>query len=367
MNRFQTYDRTRTYEFNYQQVPEPVDVEIPVVPGNWDFCGLPVDSPLGIPAGPLLNGRWILYYASLGFDILTYKTVRSVQRACYDLPNLQPVLTGQLNGTETEVPTMEKMAGSWAVSFGMPSKTPDIWRTDIEQTRQRLPTGKLLVVSVVGTVQQGWSIDDLADDYARCASWAVESGADAIETNFSCPNVSTCDGQLFQELESVRIVTSRVRQAIGTVPYIIKVGQIDSSDRVGALLEAAGDSIDGVAMTNSIATKVMGAGGSLLFDGQQRGICGDATRLASIRQTAIFAQQATLRNRKLCLIGVGGAANANHVRDYFLAGASAVELATAAMMDPEVGLKIRHDWPTVVTGALEQTSTSRSILGDGSC
>ena len=47
---------------------------------------------------------------------------------------------------------------------------------------------KLLVVSVVGTVQDGWSMDDLADDYARCARWAVESGADAVETNFSCPS-----------------------------------------------------------------------------------------------------------------------------------------------------------------------------------
>ena len=39
------------------------------LPGDWDFCGLPVDSPLGVPAGPLLNGDWCLYYASLGFDV----------------------------------------------------------------------------------------------------------------------------------------------------------------------------------------------------------------------------------------------------------------------------------------------------------
>ena len=86
MSTFRTYDRTRTYDFNYEHAPDPVDVEVPPVPGKWDFCGLPVDSPLGIPAGPLLNGRWVLYYASLGFDILTYKTVRSGPRPCYSLP-----------------------------------------------------------------------------------------------------------------------------------------------------------------------------------------------------------------------------------------------------------------------------------------
>ncbi|MFV2068976.1 MAG: hypothetical protein ACC645_18575 [Pirellulales bacterium] len=354
MHTFHKYDLERTYDFNYEHAPDPMDVEIPSVPGAWDFCGLPVDSPLGIPAGPLLNGRWVLYYASLGFDILTYKTVRSGPRACYPLPNLQPVRTGQLSGDEPEVPATSEMSGSWAVSFGMPSKSPDVWRADVEETRQQLPSGKLLVVSVVGTVQDGWSMDELADDYAQCARWAVDSGADAVETNFSCPNVSTCDGQLYQEFEAVRTVTSRVRQAIGSVPYVIKVGHVEQPVRVGGLLDAAARSVNGGGMTNSIATRVVDDDGQLLFDGQRRGICGDATRQASLRQTALFAEQAATRNMDLCLIGVGGAGNAEHVRDYLLAGAGAVELATAAMVDPGVGLRIRRDWPLVVAGALEK-------------
>ena len=107
-------------------------------------------------------------------------------------------------------------------------------------------------------------------------------------------------------------------------------------------------------MTNSIATKVVGADGQLLFDGQRRGICGDATRQASLRQTALFTEQATTRNMDVCLIGVGGAGAAEHVRDYLLAGAGAVQLATAAMVDPGVGLRIRRDWPSVVANALEK-------------
>src|SRR5690606_7228819 len=112
--------------------------------------------------------------------------VRSVARECYPLPNLQPVACGQLHGGETQLPTSDRMQGSWAVSFGMPSMAPDVWRKDIESTRNKLAAEKLLSVSVVGTVQDGWSLDDLAADYAQCAKWAVDSGADAIETNFSC-------------------------------------------------------------------------------------------------------------------------------------------------------------------------------------
>src|SRR5881275_3135762 len=84
------YDTSRTYRWNYDRAPEPpAGLDIPPLAGRWTYCGLRVASPLAIAAGPLLNGRWILYYAALGFDILTYKTVRSRQRRSYPMPNLQ--------------------------------------------------------------------------------------------------------------------------------------------------------------------------------------------------------------------------------------------------------------------------------------
>ena len=139
------YDPTKTYRWNYENAPSQVDLpHRPAdVRGEWRFVGLPVDSPLGIAAGPLLNGRWCLYYAALGFDVLTYKTVRSRARECYPLPNLQPVECKTLSGSETRVPPAQAMQGSWAVSFGMPSSDPDILRQDIAETRRRLPVGKI--------------------------------------------------------------------------------------------------------------------------------------------------------------------------------------------------------------------------------
>jgi dihydroorotate dehydrogenase len=278
----------------------------------------------------------------LGFDVLTYKTVRSVERACYALPNLQPVECGQLRGAESEVPVAQTMRGSWAVSFGMPSQAPDVWRADVERTRKYLPTGKLLSVSVVGSVQDGWSIDDLADDYARCAKWAVESGADCVETNFSCPNVSTCDGQLYQQVEDAQRVALRVRQAIGNTPFIVKIGRVESTDQIQALIEALAPVVEALAMTNSIATTVRTSDGRLLFGGQRRGICGEATRDASVRQTQQFAEQIRRQGYRLQLIGVGGASLAAHVRQYLNAGAHAVHFATAAMLDPAVAIQIRQ-------------------------
>ena len=65
------YDIGRSYEWNYQHAPEAPHIEVPDYPGEFSLCGIPLPSPLGIPAGPLLNGRWCLYYAALGFDLVT--------------------------------------------------------------------------------------------------------------------------------------------------------------------------------------------------------------------------------------------------------------------------------------------------------
>ena len=338
-----TYDRRQTYEWNYARAPDPVEVEVPQVVGRWNFCGLPVDSPLGIPAGPLLNRKWCLYYASLGFDVLTYKTVRSRAHDCYQRPNLQPVLvSAQLTGNEIQVSATDSMRGSWAVSFGMPSRSPDVWRVDVERTRDALPAKKRLSVSVVATVQPDWSIDAVAEDYAQCARWAVESGADCIETNFSCPNVATCDGQLYQEPAAAGIVAATVRDAIGGVPYIIKVGHLRSQADGVTLLDAVAPYVDAISMTNSIATTVQGAANQMLFDGQKRGICGAGIATASIDQTSWMAQLIGQRKADIRLIGVGGIGSLVEVNQYLDAGAHAVQLATAAMTDPEIGLKLRR-------------------------
>lgn len=338
------YDIRQTYQWNYENAPEPVTQEQPTVPGRWSFCGLPVSSPLGIPAGPLLNGKWVLYYASLGFDVLTYKTVRSTSRACYPLPNLQPVDTPSLSGSTQRVKISSDMQGSWAVSFGMPSASPDVWQKDVEQTRNQLPDNKILSVSVVGSIQPGWSLDDLADDYALCAKWAIQSGADCIETNFSCPNVCTQDGQLYQQPEAAALVASRVKEVTGSIPYLIKIGHVPDHTQAQELLQAILPYASGIVMTNSVAASVSDQRGNAMFGGEQRGICGQATKAASLKQLKIFAQQIREMPDKTAspdLISCGGISTASDVKAFLAAGAQATHLATAAMCDPLVGFKIR--------------------------
>lgn len=343
------YDTTRSWEWNLQNAPQTPPVQSEPLVGDWHWCGLAVNSPLGISAGPLLDSRWLLYYANRGFDILVYKTVRSRAHPCYALPNLVPVSTGPLQEAGSVVHASDEMTGSWAVSFGMPSQSPDAWRKDVSEARERLAAGQILVVSVVGTQDQtSASADDslraLASDFARCAKWAVESGAHGVEANFSCPNVATADGQLFQQPASAAIVAREIRSAIGETPLVLKIGRIDSETGAAEFLQAVRPWINGLAMTNSISARVRTASGDLLFDGHSRGICGDATRCASMEQVRLFHSVQEHSPRKIDLIGVGGISTSGHVREYLAAGAASVAMATSVMTDPDVARRIRSEW-----------------------
>ncbi|MDZ4686896.1 MAG: hypothetical protein SH850_17620 [Planctomycetaceae bacterium] len=343
------YDPAQTYRWNYDHAPvSPPAIDVPACPGRWTFCGLPVPSPLGMPAGPLLNGRWILHYAALGFDVLTYKTVRSTARECYPLPNLQPVQTGPLIGPTCDLSCADAMSGNWAVSFGMPSMSPDVWRADVAWTRERLPPEKLLCVSVVATAQPDWSAADLAADFAKCARWAVDAGADAVEANFSCPNVSTSDGQLYQHPDAAAAVARTVREAIGATPFVIKIGHLAEERQIDDFVAAVGPLVDAFSMTNCLSATVRQPDGQPLFDGQPRGIAGDAIREASIQQVRRFADAIQRRGLPTKIIGVGGIFTAAHVAEYLRAGAESVQLATAAMLDPRVALLICRELSTLI-------------------
>lgn len=343
---YPTYQPARTWEQNLEF--EAPATKLPIVndwPGPISFCGLSLASPLGVVAGPLLNSDWIRYYAQLGFDWLVYKTVRSTARICYPLPNLVPVECEPLTEPGRTVPRRDQMLDSWAVSFGMPSQAPDVWRQDAKVARDAIGSQQRLVVSVVGsTAGEDSDLQQLADDFARCARWAAASGADIVEANFSCPNVSTADGQLYQQPQAAALVADAIRASIGDVPLMLKIGYVDNEADCDRLVEAVGDAADALAMTNSISAYVADQRGGMLFDGQPRGICGAAIRSASCRQVARFRRAIDRAGASLEIAGVGGISSADHVRDYLNAGASVVGLATAVMTDPLVGVRIRSDW-----------------------
>jgi dihydroorotate dehydrogenase (NAD+) catalytic subunit len=333
------YDIGQSYDWNFANAPDALpEVEVPACPGRWDFLGIPVNSPLGIPAGPLLNSRWVLYYARLGFDVLVYKTVRSGFRASYDPPNLLPVSATSLlrEGTEIDAAPGEPHPHTWAISFGMPSKAPQDWRADVERARRGLGKGQALVVSVVASPQPDWTIGDLARDFAQCAVWAAESGADAVEANLSCPNVCTKEADLYLDAPAAALIAAELRTRVPRLPLALKIGLFRHPDEAEALVEAVGPHVDGLSSANSITAVVRGE-----FGGMRRGIGGSAITRRCLEEMAMLRGIVERKRSQLRLIGVGGVMTGEDVAARLQAGAHAVHLATAPMLDPEVGLKIR--------------------------
>ena len=179
------YDIAATYSENFERGPQ-LDAA-PAIPQTSPrpFLGRSVNSPLGVAAGLLPNAKWIEAYAARGWDLLTYKTVRSVARECYPVPNWVFVDADAGDGPvyATEILLADPVAISSAVCFGMPSREPAFWRQDIARAKAALVPGQLLIVSVVASPEADWSAAQVADDYAQCAAWAVEAGADVVEAN----------------------------------------------------------------------------------------------------------------------------------------------------------------------------------------
>ncbi|MFI5327095.1 MAG: dihydroorotate dehydrogenase, partial [Candidatus Rokuibacteriota bacterium] len=81
------YRIDRSYSWNYEHAPKlPRVRRLPTGPGGR-LLGHDLNSQVGVSAGPLLNSKWVEAYARVGFDILTYATVRTSFAPPLGLPN----------------------------------------------------------------------------------------------------------------------------------------------------------------------------------------------------------------------------------------------------------------------------------------
>src|SRR3989442_14286028 len=139
-----------------------------------------MNSPISIAAGTLLNSKWVEAYSRVGFDVLTYKTVRSMAMPAHALPNIRPVENREHAAIATRKTQIDSQP-TLAVSLGMPSAEPEGWRKDVRRAKDRIGSGQGLLWSVVGTWAPGIAAEHVVQDYARCAARPADAGGDAIE------------------------------------------------------------------------------------------------------------------------------------------------------------------------------------------
>lgn len=338
------YDIGKTYADNAKEGPF-FDAPIPQRPGSSSpihFLGLSLSSRLGVPAGPLLNAKWVALASKLGFDLLTYKTIRSSAYSSHPLPNMIYVsLEARNKARSTETPKhLEQL--TLTSSFGAPSQSPDFLLQDIERAHRSLEKGQALIVSVVGTPNTNTRLDQ---DFILAAMIAKEAGAKLIEANFSCPDIKTQQGALYTDPEAVERFCKAISTAIHPIPLIIKVGVIENEKTMRDVFLAAGrGGAQAICGINSVYSTVIDEVGNpaLGADRTQSGICGASIRKEALQFLACAAAIIHKEKLDLTLMGCGGIVRSEQFNSFLQNGADIALSATGMMWDPFLAL--RYHW-----------------------
>jgi dihydroorotate dehydrogenase (NAD+) catalytic subunit len=305
--------------------------------------GRPLNSSLGIAAGPLLNSKWVEAYARLGFDVLTYATVRSTFQAAHALPNIRHVD----NREQAAVVARPGNNGgpTIAVSLGEPSMEPDVWRKDLRRAKERIGRGQVLIASVIGTPRPGGDAETLSADYAQCAAWAAECGADAIELQLATPDPFTEQPQMIYENVTLAArILYRTRTSVG-LPVLARLGPFKTPRALHETATRLAPWAHGYVLVHSINRRVFDEKGGPAFEGAGReraDVVGAQTFTVAARQVAEMLAWRKAGAWDRAILAVGGISTVERARDVLREGADAVLVATAALFDPLFAARFRQ-------------------------
>jgi len=228
-------------------------------------------------------------------------------------PRVAPTSTGMLNGVGIQNPGIEQ----WVSTV-----TPRISRT-------RVPVWG----SAVAADPEG---------FALVAKGLEGAGVTAIEVNLSCPNLE--DGDMFSfSDEASSAVIERVVSAV-EIPVGAKLSP-NTPAIVDVALACMSAGADFVVLTNT----AYGFGISLddrkpLLSGGVGGYSGPGLKPISMRCVYEVARS----NPEISIVGSGGVVSGADVVEYLIAGASAVEMGTVLMAEPNAGVRIEAELNSIL-------------------
>lgn len=350
------YDPAKTFDDNVDHGPFPPDKTEPYKNGGepaFSFLGHKLYSPFGIGAGSLPTSNHVRFAFERGFDVVCYKTQRSVPFAANEFPNIvYAEVEGDLTLEKASKPLIGHMQSDAPVekltitnSFGNPSRGPEFWAEDMKKALAAQGQGQLLIASVVGTIQDGFSSEDYYDDFAKAAKVAVDAGVQAIEINLSCPNVAN-EGILCYSYDSVISVCKKVKAAVGDIPIIAKIGYFAPSQQ--ELLEKivldTKEYLAAFSAINTIPAAIVNEQGEQLLPGEGRlksGMCGASIKWAGLEMVKRLDALREQHNLSYEIIGIGGVATPADFKAYRDAGADVVQSVTAAIWNPDLAAQIK--------------------------
>lgn len=351
------YDPAHTYDENYEEGPwgDFRGVEIGDGESYGEFFGHTLTSPVGIGAGILPTNRHIRAAVEARFDPVTYKTVRSIPRESHPFPNMVRLYPkgADIHPDDTvlgdpDMSGFDVTRDGATNSFGVPSKTPDVWQPDLRQAVAATRGKATLIASFMGTMREGMTRDGYIEDFVATAKLVAETGVPVMEVNLSCPNISGIHGLVCHDIETSTTILEALREAKGNTPMLVKIAYFPPDAPLELLLEAMHRYADGVVAINAIHVKVVDRDNKQLLPGDSSrlysGTCGRTVRWAGL---AMAERMVSYKRKKgwkdFMVVGVGGVTTAEDWKLYKEKGVDVVESVTGANWRPELANEIRYD------------------------
>lgn len=345
------YDPEKSYEENFKDGPFGVFADGKVLENKdepkYDFLGFKVNSPFGIAAGPLINGKFAQAALDKGFDIVTYKTVRTRKYPCHPWPNVLSVVVPAgltLGKEDTKLVADHNFHEPLSItnSFGVPSFDPEFWQEDIYKIVKNLRSGQILVGAFQRTKNDKSSVDEYISDFVLAARLMKKTGVQVLEVNFSCPNEGTSELLCYDTERSADVIKA-IKDEIVHTPLIVKISYFKDDEALRDFIKTIGPLVEGISAINTIFSEITDAKGGQALPGRTHsGVCGHAIKWAGLDMVKRLKKLRGEFGYSYTIIGVGGAMNVDDFFEYRNAGADIVMSATGAMWNPYLAREIKE-------------------------
>ena len=283
---------------------------------NVNLCGIEIDNPIIPASGTFGFGR---EFAEL-YDInilgtFSFKGTTKDPRFGNPTPRIAECKAGMINAVGLQNPGVDKVISD------------------------ELPELKKIFNKKVMANVSGFSVEDYA---YTCEKLDKCEQVGWLEVNVSCPNVHGGGMSFGTSPEAAATVTKAVK-AVTTKPVIIKLSpNVTDIVSIAKACEEAG--ADGISLINTLlGMRIDLRTKKPVIANKMGGFSGDAIFPVAVRMVYQVASAV-----RIPVIGMGGVSTAEDVIEMMLAGATAVEVGAANLINPYVCRDIINDLPTVM-------------------
>lgn len=285
-----------------------------------DFCGIRCENPFFLASSAVCtNYEMVAHAFDAGWAGVFYKTI-CMQEIREVSPRFDAMHNNATHGDFYGFRNMEQLSEN---------PVEEDFKI-LHRLKQDYPT-KVVIASIMGQDEEEW---------ITLAKLAEEAGCDAIELNFSCPQMKYegMGSDVAQSPELVKTYTACVKSHV-KIPVISKMTPniTHVAEPADACADAGADAgADAISAINTIKSVTMDAGAEVAGQRTVSGYSGRAVRPIALRHILELAQMP----KKTELSGIGGIETWRDALEFIQLGCSNVQVCTAVM---QYGYRIIDD------------------------